>query len=246
MRQRKTNLRPATGNQDQLPPGSRVVETGGYKGRSRELPKNQLHALITARLAIAPDQIISEYGMSELSSQAYARATGESRITRPLRHSLSPGERAGVRASDESRMITRRQADNATSHSSHFLFPPWARAQIISPETGREVSEGETGLIRVFDLARQCQRESSRSAGDFIETNVTAVLAGQSPSGRQTQSSSPAGRPAGVERIEQMLTLGGSRRGSVILDHKFQTIRRRTKPIRPPWTRPTSSAMASA
>jgi hypothetical protein len=25
--------------------------------------------------------------------------------------------------------------------------------QIISPETGREVAEGETGLIRVFDLA---------------------------------------------------------------------------------------------
>ena len=34
-----------------------------------------------------------------------------------------------------------------------FCFPPWARAQIISPETGREVGEGETGLIRVFDLA---------------------------------------------------------------------------------------------
>ena len=34
-----------------------------------------------------------------------------------------------------------------------FQFPPWARAQIVSPETGREVAEGETGLIRVFDLA---------------------------------------------------------------------------------------------
>jgi hypothetical protein len=32
-------------------------------------------------------------------------------------------------------------------------FPPWARVQIISPETGREVAEGETGLIRIFDLA---------------------------------------------------------------------------------------------
>ena len=97
----------------QLPPGSRVVETGGYKGRSREAPKRELHALITNRLGIAPEQIISEYGMSELSSQAYARE----------------------------------------SHSSHLFFPPWARAQIISSETGREVGKGETGLIRVFDLA---------------------------------------------------------------------------------------------
>jgi hypothetical protein len=35
----------------------------------------------------------------------------------------------------------------------HFCFPPWARVQIISPETNREVADGETGLIRVFDLA---------------------------------------------------------------------------------------------
>jgi hypothetical protein len=34
-----------------------------------------------------------------------------------------------------------------------FHFPPWARAVVISPETGQEVSEGETGLLRIFDLA---------------------------------------------------------------------------------------------
>jgi hypothetical protein len=41
----------------------------------------------------------------------------------------------------------------ARSESSVFRFPPWARVQIISPETGREVADGETGLIRIFDLA---------------------------------------------------------------------------------------------
>jgi hypothetical protein len=34
-----------------------------------------------------------------------------------------------------------------------FHFPPWVRVQIVSPEMGREVGEGETGLIRIFDLA---------------------------------------------------------------------------------------------
>lgn len=34
-----------------------------------------------------------------------------------------------------------------------FHFPPWARVQIISPETGLEAAAGEAGLIRVFDLA---------------------------------------------------------------------------------------------
>jgi hypothetical protein len=34
-----------------------------------------------------------------------------------------------------------------------FRFPPWARARVISPETGREVANGENGLLRIFDLA---------------------------------------------------------------------------------------------
>jgi hypothetical protein len=47
--------------------------------------------------------------------------------------------------------------DSETIHSSsvirHFHFPPWARAQIVSPETGCEVRDGESGLIRILDLA---------------------------------------------------------------------------------------------
>lgn len=103
----------------ELPPGSVVMETGGYKGRSRELPKAELHALITRRLGVPSSQIICEYGMSELSSQAY-----DSGASRNTQHA------------------TRR-----------FHFPPWARVQIISPETGREVADGGTGLVRIFDLA---------------------------------------------------------------------------------------------
>jgi len=105
-------------NKLRLAPGSCVVETGGYKGRSRELPKAELHALITERLGVPPTYIICEYGMSELSSQAYDRIAGREASAQPC-----------------------------------FHFPPWARAKIISPETGSEVGEGETGLIRVFDLA---------------------------------------------------------------------------------------------
>ena len=99
-----------------LPPSSRIMETGGYKNRSRTMPKAELHDLITQWLGVARPNIICEYGMSELSSQAYDTPTGTD----------------GARA---------------------FHFPPWARVQIISPETGREVAEGETGLIRILDLA---------------------------------------------------------------------------------------------
>jgi hypothetical protein len=106
------------GRRFQLPPGSRVMETGGYKGRSREMSRAGLHALIGRELGISPDNIFSEYGMSELSSQAYPAPT-------------SRDAAAGL----------------------VFRFPPWARSRIISPETGLEVADGETGLIRVFDLA---------------------------------------------------------------------------------------------
>jgi hypothetical protein len=54
-----------------LPAGSRVLETGGYKGRSRVLRREELHRLITERLGVPVENIICEYGMSELSSQAY-------------------------------------------------------------------------------------------------------------------------------------------------------------------------------
>ena len=60
-----------------LPSGSRVMETGGYKGRSRELPKPELHALIVQKLGVRPDHIVSEYGMCELGSQAYDRIAGQ-------------------------------------------------------------------------------------------------------------------------------------------------------------------------
>jgi hypothetical protein len=61
-----------------LPVGSRVMETGGYKGRSRVLAKHELHRLLTLRLGVPDTHIVTEYGMTELSSQAYDRQVGGS------------------------------------------------------------------------------------------------------------------------------------------------------------------------
>jgi hypothetical protein len=54
-----------------LPENSIVFETGGYKGRSREVTKHELYSMIQERLDVSAARIVSEYGMSELSSQAY-------------------------------------------------------------------------------------------------------------------------------------------------------------------------------
>ena len=66
----------ATGLVLGLPAGSRVMETGGYKGRSRTVPREELHALIRARLGLGEAGVVTEYGMSELSSQAYGGDSG--------------------------------------------------------------------------------------------------------------------------------------------------------------------------
>jgi len=102
-----------------LPDGSQIMETGGYKGRSRTVPKAELHETISMRLGVARDRIICEYGMAELSSQAYDADLG-----------------VGAQLAER-----------------RFQFPPWCHAAVISPETGREVDFGQTGLLRIIDLA---------------------------------------------------------------------------------------------
>lgn len=56
-----------------LPKNTVIMETGGYKGRSRELPKKELYRLIQKHFGVEDSQIWNEYGMTELSSQAYAQ-----------------------------------------------------------------------------------------------------------------------------------------------------------------------------
>ncbi len=54
-----------------LPSGSRVMETGGFKGRSREVPRDILHRSLGAQFGIPETSIIHQYGMTELGSQFY-------------------------------------------------------------------------------------------------------------------------------------------------------------------------------
>lgn len=54
-----------------LPSGSVVMETGGFKGRTREVSRADLQAALSRRLGLATDRIIGEYGMTELLSQYY-------------------------------------------------------------------------------------------------------------------------------------------------------------------------------
>jgi hypothetical protein len=61
----------ADGRRFALARGSRIMETGGFKGRSRELTRQDLHARLADRLGIPERRIVNQYGMTELGSQFY-------------------------------------------------------------------------------------------------------------------------------------------------------------------------------
>lgn len=52
-----------------------VMETGGMKGRKKELLRTEVHQLLQSAFCI--ENIHSEYGMTELLSQAYAKTEGK-------------------------------------------------------------------------------------------------------------------------------------------------------------------------
>ncbi len=105
----------------ELPEGSRVLDTGGYKGRTREVPREEFQTMLCECFGLHKKNLLNEYGMTELSSQFY-----ESRLP------LAP-------LADE---------------RDHIKFmPPWVRVAAIDPNTMRPLPAGETGMLRVYDLA---------------------------------------------------------------------------------------------
>jgi hypothetical protein len=55
----------------QLPDDSWIIETGGFKGRTRTVERGDLYAMFADRLGVRTPFAISEYGMTEMSSQYY-------------------------------------------------------------------------------------------------------------------------------------------------------------------------------
>lgn len=85
-----------------------VMETGGMKGRRKELPKEELHAILCDGFGV--EKIHSEYGMAELTSQAYSDGDGIFRTPPWMRVSvrdfndpferLVAGRRGGINITD--------------------------------------------------------------------------------------------------------------------------------------------------
>jgi hypothetical protein len=77
----------ARARQFRLPTGSRMMETGGFKGRTRAVERPALYAAVSARFGLPAASIVAEYGMTELCSQYYDSAASRSG---PQRYKIGP------------------------------------------------------------------------------------------------------------------------------------------------------------
>jgi hypothetical protein len=61
-----------------LPEGSRILDTGGFKGQSREVAPDAFYGRLEALFGVPRFQCINMYGMTELSTQFYDRGNAVS------------------------------------------------------------------------------------------------------------------------------------------------------------------------
>ncbi len=67
----------ADGRRFALPSGSRLMETGGFKGRAREIAREELWSELEQALGIPVERCVNQYGMTELGSQFYDSVLAE-------------------------------------------------------------------------------------------------------------------------------------------------------------------------
>jgi len=79
-----------------LPAGSRIMDTGGFKGESRATSALELRTLYGQRLGVLPRYCVNEYGMTELCSQYYDAALRDAEVENPLVKKGPPWLRARI------------------------------------------------------------------------------------------------------------------------------------------------------
>lgn len=114
----------------QMPDGSRVMETGGYKGRSRVLPRPDFYEALEGAFGIPESRIVNEYGMTELLSQFYEP----------------------VLVGSASLLGEGRGAPSSGLAERYHRGPPWVRTRVLDPLTLEDLPVGEPGVLAHLDL----------------------------------------------------------------------------------------------
>lgn len=125
-----------------LPAGSRLMDTGGFKGRGRRVEPAELRSAYARRLGLGPAHCVNEYGMTEMLSQLYDTSLRDGAGS-GVGHGLGIEDGAGDADGPEGVMAgARRKAG-----------PSWVRSVAVDPETLEPLPPGRPGLLRHLDLA---------------------------------------------------------------------------------------------
>jgi hypothetical protein len=111
------------GKKLRVPASTVVMQTGGFKGKTREIAPAELRSMVAQCFGISELQVVSEYGMTELTSQLYEATVPGSALQ--AAHHGPPGI---------------------------YFEPPWLRVVPVDPTTLEAVAPGEIGIARIVDL----------------------------------------------------------------------------------------------
>jgi len=125
----------------EISPKLTIMETGGMKGRRKELIREELHGILTGAFGV--NEIHSEYGMTELLSQGYSKGKGVFELANTMK-------------------ILLREVNDPFSYLPSFA--------IGNPEQAVKY-RGKTGGINVIDLANidSCSFIETKDLGSFTE-----------------------------------------------------------------------------
>ena len=116
-----------------------IMETGGMKGRRKELIREELHTLLKQGFGV--DAIHSEYGMTELLSQAYSSGQGVFKCPKWM-HVLTRDTEDALTIQTQGRTGGLNIIDLANINSCSF---------IATQDLGRVESDGSFEIIGRFD-----------------------------------------------------------------------------------------------
>ena len=135
-----------------LPEGSRIMETGGFKGQSREMPRTELYGALESCLGIPQAQILNQYGMTELGSQFYDSVLRHP--NQPRRKLAPPWTRVRLLDPDTGKEAAAGELGIIVIHD---LANTSSIAAVQTADLGRKVNDGFEVENRIPDAeARGC------------------------------------------------------------------------------------------
>lgn len=143
-----------------LPKGSRLMDTGGFKGKSREVSREWIYAMAEQRWGIPSEYCVNEYGMSEMSSQFYDRIAGKE----SLRVYAAPPQIRTRILSPETLEPVAKGTIGLLAHLD--LANIDSAAAILTEDIGREV---EGGFLLIGRASGAAAKGCSLTADDLLE-----------------------------------------------------------------------------